>query len=135
MNNYFFLFFGIIYLQVLFMKEKIIKSKYPIIELLTIFVLTLIFNLMCNTLVHDEVWNYGFSYNIATGLIPYKDFNMVITPLFPILGALFMITFGKNLVVYHIFNAIICTGIFYYMKKYNSKSYCIFSYSRIFQYK
>lgn len=107
------------------MNNKIIKNKYQIIEFSTIFVLTLIFNLMCNVLTNDEVWNYGFSYNIATGLIPYKDFNMVITPLFPMLGALFMIIFGKNLVVYHIFNSIICTSIFYYMKKYNPKSYYI----------
>ena len=101
------------------------KNKYQIIELCIIFLLTLIFNLTCNTLTHDEVWNYGFAYNIANGLIPYKDFNMVITPLFPILGAIFMTIFGKNLVIYHIFNAIICTWIFYYMKKNNSKSYYI----------
>lgn len=101
------------------------KNKYQIIELCIIFLLTLIFNLMCNTLTHDEVWNYGFAYNIANGLIPYKDFNMVITPLFPILGAIFMTIFGKSLVIYHIFNAIICTWIFYYMKKNNSKSYYI----------
>ena len=108
------------------------KNKYQIIELCIIFLLTLIFNLMCNTLTHDEVWNYGFAYNIANDLIPYKDFNMVITPLFPILGAIFMTIFGKSLVIYHIFNAIICTWIFYYMKKNNSKSYYIPYYILLF---
>ena len=79
--------------------------------------LTLIFNLMCITITGDEIWNYGFAYNIATGLIPYKDFNMVVTPLFPIMSALFMKILGINIVTFHIFNAIICTTIFYYMKK------------------
>lgn len=104
-------------------KNKI--NKHQTIELITIFILTLIFNLICINLSGDEAWNYGFSYNIASGLIPYKDFNMVITPLFPILGALFMILFGKNIIIYHIFNTIICTTIFYYMKKFIPKSYYI----------
>jgi len=103
-------------------------KNHNITELLIIFTITLLFNLICNTLVHDEVWNYGFSYNIATGLIPYKDFNMVITPLYPILGAIFMLLIGKSFFVYHILNAIICTMIFYYIKKTNHKSYYI-SYS------
>ena len=107
------------------MINKIKQNKNYILELILIFTITLLFNLICNNMVHDEIWNYGFSYNIATGLIPYKDFNMVITPLFPILGAIFMIIFGKNLVTYHIFNAIICTTIYHYLKKQNSKSYYI----------
>lgn len=59
------------------------KKHYQLLELLIIFILTLLFNTFCNNLTIDEIWNYGFSYNIATGLIPYKDFNMVITPLYP----------------------------------------------------
>lgn len=107
------------------MLDKLNNKKYQITELIIIFIITLLFNLLCNDLIHDEIWNYGFTYNIATGLIPYKDFNMVITPLFPMIGALWMLLFGKTLVSYHIFNAIICTTIFYYMKKDNPKSYYI----------
>ena len=92
------------------------SKKYIAIELLCIFILTLLYNLICNPVILDEIWNYGFTYNIANGLIPYKDFNMVITPFYPFLGALFLIIFGKSLLVYHIFNALICTGIFYFMK-------------------
>mgnify|MGYP003303232293 FL=1 len=107
------------------MLNKIKNNKIQIIELTIIFIITTIFNLICNDPIHDEIWNYGFSYNIATGLIPYKDFNMVITPLFPILGALFISIFGKNLISYYIFNSIICTTIFYYIKKFIPKSYYI----------
>ena len=101
------------------------EVKYQTIELLCIFVITLLFNLMCITLNMDEVWNYGFAYNIGNGLIPYRDFNMVITPLFPMLGALFTRIFGYSILIYHIFNALMCTIIFNYMKKYNNKSYYI----------
>ncbi len=90
---------------------------YTIIEFLFIFLIILITNLYINTVDLDEIWNYGFSYNIATGLIPYKDFNMVIFPFFPIVNAIIMTIFGKNLLVFHIFNAIICTTIFYLIKK------------------
>ena len=101
------------------------SKKYIAIELLCIFIVTLLYNLICNPVILDEIWNYGFTYNIANGLIPYKDFNMVITPSYPFLGALFLIIFGKNLLVYHIFNALICTGIFYFMKITLNKSYYI----------
>lgn len=107
------------------MRGKIKKNKYQILELIIIFLITLLFNLICNTMLHDEVWSYGFSYNIANNLIPYKDFNMVITPLYPILGSIFMILFGKNIVIYHIFNTIISTIIFYYIKKSYPKNYYI----------
>lgn len=107
------------------MINKLKKNKYQIIELIIIFIVTLLFNLICNQISGDEIWNYGFSYNIATGLIPYKDFNMVITPLFPMLGALIMLLFGKNLVIFHLFNAFICTIIFYYMKKFTPRAYYI----------
>lgn len=102
------------------MKNNI--NKY--IELIIIFTMTLLFTSLLD-LNYDEVWNYGFSYNIATGLIPYKDFNMILTPLYPFLGSLFLIVFGKNILVFHIFNALICTSIFYFIKKQNNRSYYI----------
>jgi len=101
------------------------NNKNMILEMIIIFVVTLIINLIYINITQDEVWNFGFAYNIANGLIPYKDFNMVVTPLFPMLGALFLYVFGKNFFIYHIFNAIICTIIFYLMKKLTSKGYYI----------
>lgn len=101
------------------------KNKNLYVELFCIFTITLLFNLLCNPLNSDEIWNYGFAYNISNGLIPYRDFNMVITPFFPFLSSIFLIIFGKSLFIYHIFNAIICTIIFYFMKKNINKSYYI----------
>ena len=100
-------------------------TKNIIVEFITIFIITFLFNMFCHILTHDEVWNYGFAYNISNGLIPYHDFNMIITPLFPIIGAIFLSLFGKSMIVYHLFNALICTAIFFFIKKNNNKSYYI----------
>ena len=101
------------------MKQK----YYNLLELFLIFIITLIFILVFHDLVDDEVWNYGFAYNVSTGLIPYRDFNMVTTPLYPMVDALFMKIFGQNIITHYIFCAIACTCIFSYIKKSNSKSY------------
>lgn len=50
----------------------------------------------------DELWNFSFSKNIADGLVPYKDFNLVQTPL------LFFIT---SIFLKFIFNGIIVTRV------------------------
>ena len=107
------------------MLNKIIKYKYQILELIIIFIVILSYNLICSNLSGDEIWNYGFSYNISTGLIPYKDFNMIITPLFPLIGALFLNIFGKTFLMYHIFNAIMCTILFPFLKEQNKNNYYI----------
>lgn len=102
-------------------QENIIKStnnkKKLIIELIIIYIITLTFNLTCLELQLDEIWNYGFAHNLATGLIPYQDFNMIVPPLYPFLGSIFLYIFGDTLVSFHIFVALICTLIYYYMKK------------------
>ena len=38
----------------------------------------------------DEIWNYNFAKNMADGLIPYLDFNIVTTPLLPFICAIFL---------------------------------------------
>lgn len=54
----------------------------------------------------DEIWNYGFSYNISNGMIPYKDFSMLQTPLYFYVGSIFIKIFGDYLFSLHIFDAI-----------------------------
>ena len=61
----------------------------------------------------DEIWNYNFSRNIASGLVPYRDFNMVITPLLSIItGLILKITFNE-LIIMRILAAILCSTIIY----------------------
>ena len=55
----------------------------------------------------DLIWPYGFSYNISQGLIPYKDFNMIIGPLYSLLFSLPMLIFGNYLIVYKLMHIIL----------------------------
>lgn len=48
----------------------------------------------------DEIWNYNFARNIANGLVPYRDFNMVVTPFVAIItGIILKITFDELIVM------------------------------------
>lgn len=70
-----------------------------------LFLLFLVWNLFLSPVCLDEIWNYGFSHNIYSGLIPYKDFNMVITPFYPMFMSLFFYIAGSSMLVMHIANA------------------------------
>ena len=88
-----------------------------IIPYILIFIFFLSWNLFIARLNLDEVWNYGFSNNIYNGLIPYKDFNMVITPLFPFLGSIPFFIFGSDLLTFHIFGSLVLTITIYLISK------------------
>ena len=59
------------------------KINLSFLKYVLIFFLLLIVSLFFTLFGNDEIWNYGFSNNIYKGLVVYKDFNMVITPLYP----------------------------------------------------
>ena len=85
--------------------------KYIFLFIFTLFFLNFIpFDL-------DEIWNYGFMHNIYEGLIPYKDFNMVITPFFPFLFSLMFHVFSSNLLVVNIFQALIILCTYWLFEK------------------
>ena len=51
----------------------------------------------------DEMWNYNFSKNILEGRLPYKDFNIIIMPLVPYIGTVFLAIFGNEMFSMRIF--------------------------------
>lgn len=79
-------------------------KKIAINLISVIFLFLVIFSFIINNQLGnlDELWNYSFSNNIADGLIPYKDFNLVQTPF------LFMVT---SLFLKFIFNGLIVTRL------------------------
>jgi hypothetical protein len=79
--------------------------------------------MFCSVLSLDDIWNFGFSYNIASGLIPYRDFNMVVTPFFPMLMSIFLLIFSKQLIVMYIAHSAVVVGIMYLIKKFCKNSY------------
>ena len=59
------------------------KLKY-----ILLFIVLIIFFFIINyfNVINDDlIWNFGFCSNFATGMTMYKDYNMVITPLYPFL--------------------------------------------------
>ena len=78
------------------MLKKLKNNKLEVLELAIIFIITLILNITCTHITNDEIWNYGFSYNLAPGLIPYKDFNIIQAPLVPMIIILLLANSLKN---------------------------------------
>lgn len=98
--------------------SKLYLKKKTIFKYIFLFCFVLIWNLfIVRRLDGDEIWNYGFSNNFYMGLIPYKDFNMVITPLFPALLSLPYYIFGSNILVFHIMGSLIITIMMYFTNK------------------
>lgn len=82
-------------------------KKY--VKYIIIFIAIVSFNLFVYPLDLDEIWCYGFSHNIYSGLIPYKDFNMIVTPFYAFLISIPFHLFGSNILVFHVFQAFLLT--------------------------
>ena len=80
-----------------------------------IFIIAFGFNLFIKEVSFDEVWIYGFSYNISKGLIPYLDFNMLQTPFSLFVGSIFIKIFGNYLFSLCILNGLIVTLSIYFL--------------------
>ena len=65
----------------------------------------------------DNVWLYGFSYNISKGLVIYRDFNVVTTPLYYIIGSLFVHVLGDYIIVTGVYNSLLIAFIMLLMYK------------------
>lgn len=55
----------------------------------------------------DEIWNYGFSANIAKGMMIYRDFNVMVTPFYFFISSIFIRIFGNYLISMHILDCIL----------------------------
>ena len=103
---------------------KILKNKKikTFLIILSLFIYTFIINFY-SIANNDVIWNYGFCYNVAKSLYMYKDFNMVITPLYPTIFGIILKFIGNNMLVFYLSNSIIATIIFYIIYKYYNKTF------------
>ena len=90
------------------------KKYIKFIALFIFFFLCLIFFYNINK--GDLFVNYGFSYAISKFEIPYKDFNMVITPIAPIIYSIGLF-FCKSIIIYYLEQSLLLTIMFYILKK------------------
>lgn len=97
-------------------KSNVSKSK-PYIKYFFLFVFFLLCLMFFFTVNKGDTYvNYGFSYAISRGQIPYKDFNMVITPFAPFLYSIGLI-FSKSIFVFYLEQAMLLTILFYFLFK------------------
>ena len=102
--------------------EYIIKIGYYLLILLMI--LSKILNMKLSNM--DEIWNFSNAKNIIDGLIPYRDFSIIVTPLSQYLNSIFLrlnptlITFRIIYFLYYIVIVILLDKI---LDKLNIKKY------------
>ena len=103
------------------------KVNYKKIILFTIiFIVFFVCHYFLNPISNDEIWNYGFAYNIKNGMVPYRDFNMVITPLYSYLLAFLILIFKNSFFTMIVLNSIIVSTIQYILIKKHGKKALLF---------
>lgn len=102
------------------------NKKYFIFYIIT-FCFVFCYTYFISAVYNDEIWNYGFAYNISLGMVPYRDFNLVTTPLYLMLSSIFIKIFGHHLYSLHIFNSLILSFmIVLSYSKLGKKSFLLF---------
>ena len=94
--------------------KKFIKNNYKYILSIPFFLIILIF---LNYLNADTIWNYGMAHSIKIHELPYKDFNIITTPLYPFIMSLGLILKDSYL-TYIIEQAILCSILYFIVDKY-----------------
>ncbi len=61
----------------------------------------------------DEIWNYNFARNIADGLAPYRDFNMIVTPLLYFICGVILKILGNQLIVMRFLAILLMSSVFF----------------------
>ncbi len=104
--------------------DKMIK-KYKIPISFTIIAIIVFYILFSSKINSDLMWNYGYSYNTSIGKLMYRDFNMVISPLYPLITGILMSILGNNMVSFTLINTFYIMMVVYIVYKINPKIYLI----------
>lgn len=65
----------------------------------------------------DEIWNYNISNNIAKGLVPYRDYNTLVTPLLQILAGIILKIIANELITMRVLAVILISAILFLIYK------------------
>ena len=76
-----------------------------------------------NVVNDDLIWNYGFCSNFAKGMTMYKEYNMVITPLYPAVFGILMKLLGNNMLVFYILNSFVPAAVMMFVHKMNKNAF------------
>lgn len=109
------------------------QNKKDILEKIIIFfvftALVSIINLNTKNIDYDRSWIFHMCQKVANGDIMYKDINIIVGPIFYLMGGMVLRIFGTNYFTFEIFGGVLY-GIFSViaydtMKKINTKNYKI----------
>ena len=105
------------------MKHKLIGMIHYIF-LFIFFFCTIQF--FCAAFKGDSLYNYGFSYAVSRGEIPYKDFNMIIPPFGAFFYALPFLLFSHSYIIFNVTQAFLLCVFFHLLyKMYGKKAYLL----------
>ena len=98
---------------------KILKNNVIKNLLLYLFIFIVILSIVLLKPINDldELWNYNFARNIANGLIPYRDFNIIITPLNAIISGIILKITIDQLITMRILAGLLCSLILFIIYK------------------
>ena len=102
-------------------------NKKMIFRLLFIFIFSLLVYLVFGFNVDnaDGFNNFGFSYGIVKGEVPYLDFNTISTPLYAFYQAIFLLI-SNQYIMFIIGQSILITIMFYFLfKEFDKKAYYV----------
>lgn len=88
--------------------KKILKYGYYMISIILISIYTYLMCFKVNFYPYDESWNFQNMYKIFEGMTIYKDANVIITPLFFIVGQLLFKILTPTIMTFRIYNLILC---------------------------
>ena len=83
------------------MKTGISKKHTDLIVFAVILTASLLHICLNNLASLDELWNYNFARQIGMGMLPYRDYNMVQTPLYAMVMSLPLLL-HRSLFVYRL---------------------------------
>ena len=87
-------------------------KKFDIIFVFSIYILLILISCFFYTnLSCDEIWNFQNIYKMYNGFIIYKDCNIIITPIFFVIGNLFFKIFSANLLTFKFYNLLIFASL------------------------
>lgn len=92
---------------------EILKRNYKYILFFLVVFLSLMFFGSNNT---DIIWNYGMAHAIRLGEIPYKDFNIITTPLYAFIMSIFLVI-HDSYTVFLLAQAFLCTIFIFIVSK------------------
>lgn len=96
------------------------RKKGKMIAIVFIVLLVFIKTLLRPFGILDELWNYNLCRGVSMGYVPYRDFGMVMMPLYTMLFALPLIICRK-LVVYRIASAVFLAALVIYFRDLTAK--------------